>query len=136
MNRLNEINYLGHSQWRLPNARSTYEFRFSNRLYDSELEVLGENITQLTSGSGASFELLEGEYFVSSDSSALAATLRQRATHFVTSVDNIDFRDSQFAWPVHDGDIGTPLSLDPPCIDTDGDGWGWTGTASCRIGSE
>lgn len=35
-------------------------------------------------------------------------------------------------WPVHDGDIGTPVV--PQCIDSDGDGWGWNGFESCSSG--
>ena len=133
LNRLNQASYLGHNQWRLPEARNTFEFRFSTTRYDTEVEVLGENITRLTSDSGANFELLEGTYFLSSDSFATGITVTQRDSQFFTFVDSIGFRDTFFAWPVHDGDIGTPLNVDPPCIDTDGDGWGWTGTDSCVV---
>ena len=130
---LNQTNYLGHNQWRLPEARNTFEFQFSTPRYDTEVEVLGENLTRLTSDSGINFELLEGTYLLSSDSFSTGITVTRRDNRVFTFADNISFRDDFFAWPVHDGDIGTPLNVDPPCIDTDGDGWGWTGTDSCVV---
>lgn len=133
INLLNQHVYLGYSQWRLPEARNTFEFRYLNSLYDSEFDVLAESIVRLTSGTGQRFELLEGGYFVDNNFRTLVTELRDRSSHFSAYVDDIDWRDSYFAWPVHDGDIGTPVNEEAPCIDTDGDGWGWTGTASCKI---
>jgi len=135
MNKLNESKYLGHSQWRFPLATDTYENRFSNRLYDSELEMLAEHIVRLTSGSGENFEMLSGNYFVSdkhrTSGFGLGASIDIRSTHAYALVDEINYSDSYFAWPVHDGDIGTAVTLKAPCIDSDNDGWGWDGTDSC-----
>lgn len=131
--RINQAEYLGHNQWRLPKAIDTNETTFSSRKYDSELEVLSAHYVRLTSEIGNRFELTDGDYFVESNSLILGAQSRTYNSNRSTYVTDVDWRKSYFAWPVHDGDIGIPIGLNPVCIDTDGDGWGWTGSASCRL---
>lgn len=133
--KLNESEYLGHSQWRFPVATQTFENSYLNRLYDSEFKVLGENIIQLTSGTGAQFELQSGDYLASKEHTArrfgLGVSIDFRSNRAYTSIDNVNFRDSYFAWLVHDGDIGSAITLEALCVDSDNDGWGWNGTDSC-----
>ena len=96
---------------------------------------------------GSEFQLLAGKYFVEGVV-PLTYTLREANGNFFGNTDAPGFSDSHFAWPVHDGDIGTPLqsmggnegispvnaaTTNPECVDSDGDGWGWDGVQSCRV---
>ncbi len=144
---LNSVQYLGYADWRAPSTVPTYELSFFNKLYDAELDVLMEMLPQLTEADGSEFQLLAGKYFVEGVV-PLTYTLREANGNFFGNTDVPGFSDSHFAWPVHDGDIGTPLqSMDGnegispvnaattnlECVDSDGDGWGWDGVQSCRV---
>lgn len=41
--------------------------------------------------------------------------------------------DSNLSGGAAEGNVPVPVNNVPGCIDTDGDGWGWNGTASCKL---
>ena len=140
LRQLNETLFNGYSGWRFPRIVRTFESIFPGIRYDSEFDVLADFLPQLTIDEGETFDLQMGSYFVQEDSqiSAQTAQVSRFNNQSFVFISTTNFNDDYFVWPVHDGDIGSPVtdssttaSLD--CIDTDGDGWGWDGTNSCQI---
>lgn len=137
---MNQNVYLGQSHWRLPVAQSSG---------DSTCSVQSNGMSSGTNCSSAEIPALfvsvlnrygsiENSPFENLNSSAIwlgsFGSAGRHRFQFSGSGNLFSFparlNPVGKVWPVHDGDIGSPV-LQPSCIDTDGDGWGWDGTASC-----
>jgi len=123
---MNASFYSGHNQWRLPNvdyrhdpiAFSVYENNELQLVLEQSASVF-KNVSDkpyLTSGTGPNRYPL---YYTIENQRVEVLPPRAPGATFA-------------AWPVHDGDIGSAVTINE-CVDTDGDGWGWDGVSSCRI---
>jgi len=133
---MNQSGYLGANQWRLPAVDNVFERGFE-RFENNELRNL-YGMTRDDERPQVQDMIADGNYTIGGgDYSRIYIEILTRISTYsgnpyrtLATNDDARYNDRFFAWPVHEGDIG----LDAPiCVDTDGDGWGWDGSMSCRI---
>ena len=147
---MNQENYLGRSTWRLPTALSGGDPGCSVQLDDGARTwgtgCSGPEVGSLNAYLEAEYAGIESSPFINvvadgpwHNNERWLGSSGPAGRHFYRFGGEGDLRFCGagrcirgFVWPVHDGDIGTPVNQ-AACIDTDGDGWGWNGTESCFI---
>jgi len=152
---MNDSQYLGYNNWRLPTALGSGDPDCSSQASDGTYTwgtgCTGPEVGEFNAMLVSTYGSVENSPFTNLDSSYTdPGSTRHwlgsygpagRHWYMFGNEGNLEFCGTgrcnpALVWPVHDGDIGVPV-VQNECIDTDGDGWGWDGswdgTQSCRV---
>ena len=146
ISKINSENYLGHNGWRLPMAQTGDDSGCSMQLNNGAITwgtgCNGPEAGEFNAMLINTYGRLENSPFINLDSrNRWLRSSGPSGRHYYSfgGEGELNFCGSgrcqpAIVWLVHDGDIGTPVNAGT-CIDTDGDGWGWDGVASCFLRS-